>query len=565
VSRTAWLLVIVYLAAAAALTWEVWRSSYRGNLDRLAETGEIRVEQAAERLANQLDRYRVLVNVLARDRVVAAALAAGEDMGAIGSYLRDRALTYGAGRIELIDRAGTVIASSDLNAGHVSRRGDPLLRAALNGRLGLAHVLEARTRQVRLSRGVIRGRPPPAGAVLISADIAKLEFEWSFVPETLGFFDDAGVVFASNRPSLLLHQDKQIAGDQRFAPFAEHRRRRIGPHALWDFVGAPDLPSTSLVISREVPIIEMTARGFLDVAPARQAASQRALLVASALALLGLAAVIGALWRRRVADRLAIEEAANARLEARVEERTSELQATQNQLVQASKMTALGQMSAGISHELNQPLAAISNFADNAKRFLELGRQENASENLGHISSQVQRITRIIRNLRAFARSEPETVERVELCAVVNEALALVEPVLSRSGVGVDCQLPEAGVEVMGGPVRLQQVVVNLLTNAVDAMAGQPEGKIVIRLEPAANVVRFSVRDTGPGISEPERVFEPFYSTKDLGASKGLGLGLSISFGIVRGFGGEIVAENHPDGGAVFTVLLLAAGEEMAA
>ena len=554
-------LVLGSVCAAVAIVWAVWHVSLQGMLTRLAETGAIRVDQAAERLVSQLERYRILANLLANDPVLDRALAAGEDAGAIANYLRDHVLTYGAERIELIDGAGSVIATSDLTPGMVSRRGDPLVRAAMTGRMGLDHVLEKRMRQFRLGRGVITGAPPPSGAVLVYVAIESLEYEWRVVPEPIAFFDDAGVVFVANRPSLLLRQDGGIEPGQRFAPFPGHVTRRVGGHEIWSFAAAPDLPAEALVITRRVPHIAMTARGFLNIAPARAAARQQALLAATGLALIGLAGVIVAMWRRRVADRLAIEAAANAQLEARVEERTAELRSTQQQLVQASKMSALGQMSAGISHELNQPLAAIMNFAENGRKLLDRDRTDDARDNFDVISQQVQRITRIIRNLRAFARSEEEPIEAVDFAAAINAARSLMEAALSKSRACVHWEVSDDPVMVWGGTVRLEQVVVNLLTNALDATADHDGAQIHVSLETDATTATLTVRDTGPGLADPARVFEPFYSTKELGASKGLGLGLSISYGIVGSFGGTISCQNHAEGGAVFVVTLPRAPE----
>ncbi|MEM1300311.1 MAG: ATP-binding protein [Pseudomonadota bacterium] len=554
--RTPWILIVIFLLTVAIAGGLVWTASYRAALDRLAETGQFRVEQTAERLVSQLERYKVLVNVLAQNPKVIRALRSGEDAGAIGSYLRDHVLAYGAERIELVDRFGTVIASSDEGQSQVTRRGDRLVRAAMEGRLGLEHVLEARTRQFRLSRGVIRGVAPPAGAVIVTTDIAALEFEWSFVPEAVGFFDPAGIVYVANRPSLLLSQDRSLGADARFDAFPAHIRTEVGPHELWTFEPGAELPPAAIVVSRSVPQIDMLARGFIDVGPARSVAWQQALLTGALIGLLGLASVIVALWRRRLADRLDVEAAANARLEARVEQRTAELRATQQQLVQASKMTALGQLSAGISHELNQPLAAILNFASNAERFLDRAQPKEASENLRHISGQVTRITRIVRNLRGFARAEEEPLEPVDLVAAIDTALALVATAIAEHQIQVKRPQPSDPVMVMGGEIRLQQVIVNLLTNAIDAMAGRNHREIVIDLHRGARDAVLTVRDTGPGISDPSRVFEPFYTTKQLGASKGLGLGLSISYGIVGSFGGEIAAANAPSGGAEFSIRL---------
>jgi len=551
---------IACLALAAALGWWVYDTSYRANLERLAETGRLRVEQASDRLLGQLASYRILVNLLAEHPRIVHTMTTGLDTAATEELLLDAVLKYGAEGIIVTDPSGRVVAASAPGARGLA--GSPLLSAALNHRLGRRHSLGGGRRLFRFSRGVIDGQAPARGVVQVTVSIDALEFEWGVDPEAVGFFDDAGIVVAANRQSLLLRQDRSGGqADARFRAFPAHDRTEIGGHEIWRFDAPSDLPARVLVVSREVSQISMTARGFLDVAPARSTALLRALLAAALVALAGLAGMFIALWRRRLADRLAVEETVNAQLEARVEKRTAELRATQHQLVQASKMTALGQMSAGISHELNQPLAAIMNFAQNGEKLLNLDQIGDARGNLGQITQQAERINRIIRNLRGFARNEEEAVEPVDLAAAIGEALALMETALAKSGATLHWQPPPDAVMVTGGKVRLAQVVVNLLTNALDAMAELPGPQLHMALDTGDATTRLTVRDTGPGVKDPSRVFEPFYSTKDLGASKGLGLGLSISYGIVGSFGGDILCGNHEEGGAVFTVILPRAGQ----
>ena len=548
------------LIGAVAIVWIAYQAAYSAMLDQLRLTGQIRVEQAAERLVDQLDRYRVITNVLSQDPRVRSALKATDDASAVGAFLRNIVLTYGAERIELVDAWGSLIAASDTEHAQRLERSE-MHAAAMNGRMGYEHRLEQDKRLFRFSRGVALSVAPPNGAIIVSADIASLEFEWSFVPEAIGFFDDQGVVFASNRPSLLLRQTRSAADDSTFPAFPRHRKIINGENEIWRLEEESELPHEVLVITRDVPLIGMTVRGFLDTKPARDAAWLRAFLAAAVLGVLALAIFIVALWRRRIADQLAMETELNAQLEARVDARTSELRTTQHQLIQASKMTALGQMSAGISHELNQPLAAIMNFAENGERFLERDRTGDARGNFRQISDQVQRIVRIIKNLRAFARNEDEPVEAVDLVAVLEQSLALVELAPSDARIAVQTDVPANPVPVIGGQVRLQQVIVNLLSNAIDAVSEVPDPRIAVTVETPPGRAVLSVRDNGPGIADPGRVFEPFYSTKELGASKGLGLGLSISYGIVGSFGGEITADNPSEGGALFKMELPLAEE----
>ncbi|MGP1359045.1 sensor histidine kinase, partial [Roseicyclus sp.] len=232
------------------------------------------------------------------------------------------------------------------------------------------------------------------------------------------------------------------------------------------------------------------------------------------------------------------------------------LRRTQAELVQAGKLAALGQMSAALSHEFNQPLAAVKSYADNAGTFLERGRIDEARENVGRISAMADRMASISRHLRNFARRPLDRTGPVPLGAVIGDALELMQARIARDGAEVVRQGPEPEVWVTGGRVRLQQVVVNLLSNALDAMADSAEKRIDITLREDGETCAIEVRDRGPGLSEEAlaQAFDPFFTTKAPG--HGLGLGLSISYNIVRDFDGRLSAANHPGGGAVFTVTL---------
>jgi len=567
-------LLLLYVVCAVLIVAGVFLVSLRSSLAALGETGEVRLSQAADRLQGQLESYRELPNFLARHPTVVAMLEGREDARQANDFLLNMALTAGAKDIFLLGAGGQVVAASDFERADTeigqlfSHRPDFI--GAMNGGLGFYHGLEPqkKTREFFYARGVISDAAPPIGAVIVKVDLAQIEFEWRIDEDVVAFFDDARVAFISNRPGLILRQLDQGAAestDATFGPFYPTTRRRILGNDVWSTKG-DDLPGNALVRARFIPQINMTARAFMDIRPALRTASLQATLAAALVALLGLAMLIVAQRRRRLTDQLAVEAAVNARLEARVEARTAQLRQAQDQLVQAGKLSALGQMSAGISHELNQPLSAIQNFAENGRKFMDLGRQSEARENLDLIAEQSDRMSRIIKNLRAFARKEPERLTDIDVSAIIEDAVNLSR-LRSREEVVTISRSGETGpVMAIGGRVRLQQVLVNLISNAMDAMAAQSSKEIDINLSrTAAGTVALVVRDNGPGLTDPSRVFEPFYSTKDVGASKGMGLGLSISYGIIGSFGGDIDVENRPNGGAEFTITLRAGnGREQA-
>ena len=260
---------------------------------------------------------------------------------------------------------------------------------------------------------------------------------------------------------------------------------------------------------------------------------------------------------RRVLERTADLVATNTRLVREIgEHRETEeaLRRTQEELIQAAKLAALGQMSAGINHELNQPLAAIRTYADNARLLLQKERGDEASWNLEQIGQLTGRMAQIITQLKAFARKSSGQAVTVSLPAAIDGALALLR--IDSANVELVRDLPADELFVLADMVRLEQVLVNLIGNAQQALEGCITQRIELRAEATMEAVTLSVRDTGPGIAPEhiDQVFDPFFSTKAVG--QGLGLGLSISFRIIDGFGGSLRAANHPDGGALFTVSL---------
>jgi len=232
-----------------------------------------------------------------------------------------------------------------------------------------------------------------------------------------------------------------------------------------------------------------------------------------------------------------------------------DLRQAQDDLIQAGKLAALGQMSAALSHEFNQPLAAIRSYAENAIAFLNNEQVEPAEENLGRITRLTERMAELSKLMLNFSRRPRDAILPVDLNDVIDEAMNLLRGRFERSGVTPVLIRPDSPVMVLGGHVRLQHVVMNLLTNAIDALEGSADPRIVISVD-IGDPVTVVVSDNGPGIA-PEalgKIFDPFFTTKDVG--KGLGLGLSISYNIVRDFGGALKASNAPEGGARFTLTL---------
>jgi two-component system C4-dicarboxylate transport sensor histidine kinase DctB len=319
-----------------------------------------------------------------------------------------------------------------------------------------------------------------------------------------------------------------------------------------------------------------------------QAKIMRTGLQAAAIALLLLvvAAAIAAVYyqrqqrlQERSAAQQALKQAADG-LEQKIAQRTEELlsantqlaakydklqqtdkllRSTRNEMVQAGKLAMLGQMAAGITHELNQPLTAIRAFADNASTFLMRGNVERADENLRHISAASARMGSIVGQLKGFARKSPEAVSAVDVNRAIEGAALLLHSEFTRLGVHLELLMPEVSY-VLGDMVRVEQVLINLMRNALDAVEHAPDKEVQVLLESREQQVIVHISDTGSGLPDNvvRHLFEPFFTTKATG--QGLGLGLAISSSIVQAMNGHLTARNNARGGAEFVVTLPRAG-----
>ncbi len=565
-------IVLGFLFAVALLSTGVWSYGYRQALSQLSEKAEADLELASDRLSTQLQVYQELA-VLMTGHPHLRNLQSSDDPSMARALLLEVADKTAAVDVLYADPTGRVLAAAhDVVGGSVA--GQPAFERAMQGALGSEHGI-LRDQGDRFFSYAAPDFAPDgtvSGALVVIADVEDIEQEWRGSTEAVFFVDRDGDVFISNRTDLLFW--KRDAGQSGLTPpngetftFAAHQ---VGPFEVWDLGWGPYLPSRALHLSRDLPVIGMTGEVVMDIAPARRLAGLQAATVAAIClafgALLFLAterrrtlAQANAVLESRVAQRTHALTAANTALRREVYERQeaeSALKHAQEELIQAGKLSALGQMSAGISHELNQPLMAIQQFADNGAAFLSRGREERAAENLTRISDMAARMARIIKNLRAFARNESEPMGKVNLVQVINTAVELTEARLRAEKVEMDWVSPAEPVFAWGGEVRLVQVFVNLINNAADAMSHQDERLVRIRIRMGTgSKLSVTVRDIGPGIENSEKLFEPFYTTKTVGSSEGMGLGLSISYGLVQSFGGNISGSNT-ERGAVFTVEL---------
>ena len=550
---------------------------------------------AVEGLSGALRRYEPLPALIAERPILADALRNRGDtdlLRQVNEELRQTAFRLKASDVYLMDISGLTIAASNYlkELSFVGRSFSyrPYFAQALEGGLGRYFALGTTSGE----RGYFFAAPVEdgrriVGVVAVKFTVDAFEEAWRGSDKRVIVSDLNGIVFMSSRPDWHFRALRPLTEGARaeIQVFRQYPLEQVRPlgnrrrslNDMLDLVAIEEDAGWARYVASSVYIADAGWEVTLLVptAPARAQAIAGLAILVLALLLTGLGAAFYLQRRTQMMDRLEAQRAARELLEERVIARTADLhhvnaqllgeveerkgaevrlRQMQTELVQAGKLAALGQMSAALSHEFNQPLAAVKSYADNAATFLDRGRTEDARENVHRISQMADRMAAISKHLRNFARRPQERIAPVSLVPVVQDAVALMQSRFKAVNAHLDLDLPQTDIRVMGGHVRLQQVIVNLLTNALDAMEGQPAPRIVVAIAETPRGWCLTVRDHGAGIGEIAlaRMFDPFFTTKTPG--KGLGLGLSISYNIVKDFGGYLSARNHPDGGAVFQV-----------
>jgi two-component system, NtrC family, C4-dicarboxylate transport sensor histidine kinase DctB len=590
---------LLLLGAAAAIA--VYGNAFvtRIYFDQASARGDATLRLATAALRGHLSRYEALPTLVADHADIKTLVSNPGDpqLRARGNaYLEEINALLESSDIYVMMPNGETIAASNHN-GPISFIGEnfsyrPYFQDAMKGERGRFFALGTTS----LKRGYYFSAPVMvadriAGVVIFKIDIDAIEESWGIGDQEIMVADPEGIIFMTRRPEWLYTSLQPLTADRlsrteasrRYAD-AELRElpvtqgRSGGGHELMT-VAVEGQRKEYLLRTETMPEAGWTVMVLLETASVR---TQALISVAVALLLLGLAALGGFILlqrRARLNERIAMQRQAQEQLERRVAERTADLaevnrqlekevaerrateqqlRQTQADLIQAGKLAALGQMSAALSHEFNQPLAAVKTYADNAAVLIDRSRLDEARDNVQRISGLTDRMAAISRHLRNFARKPNQKLAPVALAQVVEDALEIVDWRLKAAGARVEIDLGTEPLAVRAGPVRLQQVLVNLISNAADAVEGQPERIIHISAGRRGNRVRLSVADNGAGVPEAirDRIFDPFFTTKGVG--KGLGLGLSISYNIVKDFGGDLAVSSGAEGGAVFTVALYA-------
>ncbi|MEM7521355.1 MAG: ATP-binding protein [Pseudomonadota bacterium] len=527
---------------------------------------ELRIALYSGNLHSELRQNAIVPQLLARDPALITALESADY-----TLSTQRLISFtdeiGAASLTLFDTDGRIVAATDRTALGSVQRAQPVFLDAIRSSATIFSTipLEEGGYQFIHSRRITKGGET-LGVIASEVDLQRFERSWAGVSDAVIVMNSTGeIVLATSSRWRGLSEDEAMASQ----PPQSAIERALSVTSDW-----ATLPPDAYLRGEAVMRLEsrIPFRGWRMVSYTTYASVRERVNGVLALEVMGFAILLALTFyflSRRTAGRLAIFQresaklrALNAALQREIAERKrvqETLAVAEQTLEQSSKLAALGEMSAAVSHELNQPLAAMKTYLAGARLLLRRNRPDEALSSFGRIDDLIERMGAITRQLKSYARKGQEAFSPVDMGAALASTLSMMEPQLRQRKVQIRRILPDDPVVVIGDRMRIEQVMVNLLRNALDATKYQPKPEVEVMLS-VGETATLTVRDNGPGIEDLDALFEPFYTTKQAG--DGVGLGLAISSGIVNDLGGRLTARNGQQGGAVFEMQLPIEGDK---
>ena len=524
------------------------------------QRAQLRLALYSGNLVSELQRNSIVPRLLGSDAELIGALSS-KDYQRTSQRLLSLVDEIGAAAILLLDANGRVVAATDRNRlGENQRNSSQFVDAArAAGTVFTTAQQDTGVYDFAYSRRVVANNKS-LGVIVVEVDLRKFQSAWAGISDA--------VIVSAPTGSILLATEKTWLG----VPEEDALSRRSAPSSIKRAIQATQdwtvLPAEAYLRGKAVmrQEIRVPFRGWKMVLFTTYGGIRQRVNAVLALEIMGfsifLALSFYQLSRQTLTRALFFQKESddlrklNIRLQREVSERQKvekNLQVAEQTLAQSSKLAALGEMSAAISHELNQPLAAMRTYLAGAKLLLQRKRPDEALTSFQRIDDLIGRMGAITRQLKSYARKGGEDLIAVDVRSAIDGALEIMEPQLKARQISISKTLPIEPVFILGDQLRLEQVMVNLVRNALDATATVvlPEIEILLLADETAIL---TVRDNGEGISDLNELFEPFFTTKKPG--DGVGLGLAISTGIITDLGGRLVARNGSVAGAVFQVTL---------
>lgn len=577
-------LTVVLLAGLfATLKLTYWVHLHQGKIE-IQKQSEKQLKELVSFLDGALSRYESIPHVLSTNPMLANVLNDQQNpdkVQELNLYLEEIQHVTEASDIYLIDALGIAIASSNWQQSFSFIGKDysfrPYYTDAISGNLGRYYAVGTSSdkRGFYFSYPIYQqGGKGILGAIIVKVNIADIEQQSTSIAIAGQYqfliSDPEDIVFISSIDEWRL---KSLTPLTQAKQYALNASKRYAERPIGELLMKPPYESGSQAMlyqlqtgtdhEQYMDIHQSMAKAgwrvhiLAPIKPLLTSLPALMLLSASIYLLLALSILFNA-ERRRNLHRMQL---AQSLLEQRVEERTQDLQQannqlkdTQDELIQAAKLTVIGSLSASINHELNQPLAALRSYAQNTQTFLARDMQDKALDNIKIIIELTDRLADIVGQFKSFTRKSQGADSATDIGRCIKQALTIVQPAIDKQGVELDVQLPNGNYQVWGDKVRLQQVFVNIMSNAIVAMQQSVKRQLVIRVT-SEDKFCISIQDSGPGVreSQMEKIFEPYFTTNE---RHGLGLGLSISQRIIESMQGQINVANAEEGGAIFQIIL---------
>lgn len=530
-------------------------------LNDIKQEGEIRLTQNERNIVNELQKNSVIPQFLVRDQSIWNALLSN-NFSSLPQMFSEFIDEISIESITLMDRTGQIVAVAGKENLNVNSSNKIIFNTAISTNDTVMNIIEKNENEFGFfySRK-IENDQRVLGVLSIEVDLKKFENSWKSAGERIFISNGEGKIVLATEPTW-----KGLSEDLAWKNQNSKNIIKRGYSVAKGWVGSNESDqyfndSSFVRFNKNIPILNWKMSSFENYSGVRERVNT-ILALEILIFLLLLVLSLYSLNRKKILRLNLFEEETiklrelNKKLETEMEQRKrveKNLLAVEQTLEQHSKLAALGEMSAAISHELNQPLAAMKTYLAGASLLLKRNRPQETVAALMRIDGLIHRMGEITKQLKSFARKNTESFVPLNFNDAILEAMSIMEPQLKQSGIKIDTNIPSEPVLIVGDQQRLEQVIINLIRNAIDALDDTELPSITISLY-KNNSVRFSIRDNGKGINDLEKLFEPFQTSKDPG--KGLGLGLAISSNIISELGGSLSGENLTPTGAEFTIKL---------
>lgn len=585
--------ILITLLSLCAMIGVIWASHYlslKKGIEDQTKSNQQQLQQFIGHLESQLARYSFIPELIAKNRLLVDLLNEPDNASRVditNRFLEEVNRITGASDTYLMDRQGLTLSASNWLSDRpfVGRNFSfrPYFAQAMHGVQGRYFALGTTSGE----RGYYFAYPVTyaaeiIGALVVKMDLSKIEQRWSERVNQFVVSDLDGVIFITTQSDWLYKSLTPLA-DEKLEDIVNSLRYgnshldsiKMTEQTLVDsnnrivsITNPSNKPVEYLSRSQLMPEAGWRVMILSPLQDIRRDSLNTVIVTLLLISTILLAAILARQRHRRRLERERFQQDAQKKLEQQVTLRTSDLRYeieqhkkteqmlrdTQGELIQTAKLAVLGQMSASISHELNNPLAAMRSYADNAKQFLKREQPQQVDDNLGRIVDLTERMGKISSQLKFFARKSSGNLEILKIKPLIQTAIDIVMPQYKNTTTKIDISGVEEQLQVRADSIQLEQVVINLLNNALHILNESDDGKILVHAHQHPGRCLLVIEDNGPGIDESnlERIFDPFFTTRE----SGLGLGLSISARIIDSMDGELSVENREQGGARFLIAL---------